>query len=432
MRSRGLMTIGLAAAVVAAATLLWVSCGDDPTSTDQVPGLTVVSTTPTANEENVPPSVIITATCSHDLDSSTVTGATFFVEPTIPGNVSSFGATATFVPAPGSLDLNTVYQVTLTSGVGSIEGAHLAGNHAWVFRTEADSVENLVERYEIALNSHDTSQIGTLMLSDFLHNGRDRACYLDYLRQSFVRYPAVTFSLDLISKIAELDNALLVLRVNTLDAGLIMPYTDTVTAARVDSRWYLKGDQKHYSPAIAVARYSHNNEYQASTVVEDNGGRAALMNYTGTGFPVQLQMAKIGGDCATGCYWRGQPYPLAGDPPSPLPLTYTFLATSPYGSTLLNCSSSDYFGEYALPIYPIETDTVSGSLTFVWHPIPGYQTINYGIKVGNGWEKYTDFENTTLIYDGPPLTGDSAHYYLIARPRGQSAYSARSVYFQIQ
>ena len=432
MRSRGLIPIGLAAAVVAAATLLSVSCGDDPTSSNDVPALTVVSTAPTANEENVPTSVILTATFSHDLDGSTVTGATFFVEPTTPGNVSAFGATATFVPAPGSLDLNTVYQVTLTSGIESIDGAHLAADHAWVFRTEADSVENLVERYEIALNSHDTSQIGTLILSDFRHNGRDKACYLDYLRQSFVRYPAATFSLDLIAKTAQLDDAQLVLRVTTFDGGLIIPYTDTISAARVDSRWYLKGDQQHYSPGIVVARFSHDNRYSAVPVVDDNSIRAALITVTGTGMPAAVFMAAAGDNCTDGRQWSAPPLNLSGEPPTPLPVTYSFLVTSPYGSTLLEYSSSDYFGEYAVPVFPLQTDTVSGPFAFVWHPIPGYQTINYGIRLGNGWEKYTDFEDTTLIYDGPPLTGDSAHYYLIARPRGQSAYSAQSVYFQIQ
>ena len=432
MQSGGFFPACVAVAVVAVATLLTVSCGDDPTSTDEVPSLTVVSTTPTANEENVPTSVIITATFSQNLDSNTVTSSTFFVEPAIPGNLSYSGTTATFVPAPGSLDLNSVYQVTLTSGIRSVEGANLASNYAWVFRTEADSVENLVERYEIALNSHDTSLVGALMLDNFLHNGRDKACYLDYLRQSFVRYPAATFSLDLIAKTAELDNAMLVLRVTTFDAGLIMPYTDTVTAARVNSRWYLKGNTEYFSPRIVMVRYSYNDQYLASTVVEDNGDRAVLMQFTGTGFPVYLTMVMTGGDCATGRYWGGQPLNLAGDPPSPLPLTYSFLVTTLFGTELLNCSSSDYFGEYAAPIFPIQTDAISGPFTFVWHPIPGYQTINYGIRLGNGWEKYTDFEDTTLVYDGPALTGDSAHYYLIARPRGQSAYSARSVYFQIQ
>ena len=432
MRSRGLMTISLTAAVVAAVTLLWVSCGDDPTSSNDLPALTMVSTNPTANEENVATSVIITATFSHDLDSGTLTGGTFFVEPTIPGNVSCFGATATFIPAPGSLDLNTVYQATLTTGIRGIEGASLAGNHAWVFRTEADSVENLVERYEVALNSHDTSLIGALMLGDFLHNGRDKACYLDYLRYSFVRYPGATFSLDIVSKTAQLDDATLVLRATEFDAGLVMPYTDTVTAARVNGRWFLKGNGEYYSPRIVVARYSHDNRYAAVPTVDDNSGRGILMYYTGTGFPVSLRMVMTGGDCATGRRWMGQSFSMSGDPPTPLPLSYVFEATTLDGSEIVSRSSSDYFGEYATPVYPRETDTVSSSLTFVWHPIPGYQTINYGIKLGNGWEKYTDLEDTTLVYDGPALTGDSAHYYLIARPRGQSAYSARSVYFQIQ
>ncbi len=146
MQSGGFFPACVAVAVVAAAALLTVSCGDDPTSTDEVPSLTVVSTTPTANEENVPTSVIITATFSQDLDGNAVTGSTFFVEPAIAGNLSHSGATATFLPAPGSLALNTVYQVTLTTGIRSIEGAPLASDYAWVFRTEADSVENLVER----------------------------------------------------------------------------------------------------------------------------------------------------------------------------------------------------------------------------------------------------------------------------------------------
>jgi len=88
----------------------------------------------------------ITATFSTAMDASTITTSTFMVKQgttAVPGVVSYSGTTATFVPA-SNLKANTLYTVTITTGVKDVTGNALTNNMVWSFTTIASgtSVEN--------------------------------------------------------------------------------------------------------------------------------------------------------------------------------------------------------------------------------------------------------------------------------------------------
>jgi hypothetical protein len=82
----------------------------------------------------------ISATFSEPLMASTVSEATFLLAQgamSIPGTVSYTGKTATFTPA-ASLDFQTTYTATITTGVKDLAGNALQTNYVWSFTTGAE------------------------------------------------------------------------------------------------------------------------------------------------------------------------------------------------------------------------------------------------------------------------------------------------------
>jgi hypothetical protein len=82
----------------------------------------------------------ISATFSEPMLPSTVSEATFLLAQgatSIPGTVSYTGKTATFAPA-ASLDFQTTYTATVTTGVKDLAGNPLQTNYVWSFTTGAE------------------------------------------------------------------------------------------------------------------------------------------------------------------------------------------------------------------------------------------------------------------------------------------------------
>jgi hypothetical protein len=119
-----------------------VGCGD-PDKSGNNPGVTP----PTITSEGPPdgavgacPNTIVTVTFSKAMNPATVDNTTFTL--TGPGNALVAGQisydapsnTATFTPA-GTLALNTLYTVTVTTGVKDVFGNALTTNFVWSFTT---------------------------------------------------------------------------------------------------------------------------------------------------------------------------------------------------------------------------------------------------------------------------------------------------------
>ena len=97
----------------------------------------VSSTNPVSDATNVPLSTTITVTFSEAMDPATVTGASFSLEQgatSVPGTVMYVGLTALLTPT-SSLDPNTRYTATITSGVTDLAGNAMANDHVWSFTT---------------------------------------------------------------------------------------------------------------------------------------------------------------------------------------------------------------------------------------------------------------------------------------------------------
>jgi hypothetical protein len=98
---------------------------------------TVIETDPGSGANNVALNKIIKATFSKSLDPASVNPNTYMLKQgslIIPGVISSSGANAVFMPS-SNLIQNTVYTVTLTTGVKDLAGNALASSYVWSFTT---------------------------------------------------------------------------------------------------------------------------------------------------------------------------------------------------------------------------------------------------------------------------------------------------------
>lgn len=123
---------------------LTIGCGDPDGNGGINPATvppTVTLPTPSSGATGVcPNAVIISATFSEAMNPATINASTFTL--TAPGGVSVTGSVtynattsvATFAPA-SALSLNTIYTATITTGVASTSGIHMAANFVWSFTT---------------------------------------------------------------------------------------------------------------------------------------------------------------------------------------------------------------------------------------------------------------------------------------------------------
>jgi hypothetical protein len=98
---------------------------------------TVTLTDPLNLATGVALNKILTATFSKTMDASTISSSTFIVmkgTTAVPGFVSYSGTTATFTPS-SSLSSNTLYTVTVSTGVKDLAGNAMAANYVWSFTT---------------------------------------------------------------------------------------------------------------------------------------------------------------------------------------------------------------------------------------------------------------------------------------------------------
>ena len=108
----------------------------------------VISTSPDNKGINVPINQKISVTFSEAMDPATINKATFMVIPsngteTIRGTVSYAGSTATFA-SNSNLAYNTLYTVTITSGVKDLAGNTLTNNYVWSFTTTSESKKSSI------------------------------------------------------------------------------------------------------------------------------------------------------------------------------------------------------------------------------------------------------------------------------------------------
>jgi hypothetical protein len=107
------------------------------TSTPVIKSPTVSSTDPVNSATDVALNQKISATFSWAMDGSTITTSTFTLmqgTTPVPGFVSYKGTTATFAPT-NSLDPNTLYTVSIATGVKDLAGNALATNYTWSYIT---------------------------------------------------------------------------------------------------------------------------------------------------------------------------------------------------------------------------------------------------------------------------------------------------------
>ena len=100
---------------------------------------TVLSVIPANNATLVAVNSKATVTFSEAMNAATITTANFTLKQgttTVAGTVAYSGTTATFTPA-SSLNANTVYTGTVTTGVKDAAGNAMATNYAWSFTTSA-------------------------------------------------------------------------------------------------------------------------------------------------------------------------------------------------------------------------------------------------------------------------------------------------------
>src|SRR3990172_6665378 len=97
----------------------------------------VISTSPANGVTGVGTNVVVTATFSEAMQSSTINTDTFTVRngsSNISGTVSYSGTTATFTPS-ANLSASTTYTATVTTGAKDSTGASMASNYTWSFTT---------------------------------------------------------------------------------------------------------------------------------------------------------------------------------------------------------------------------------------------------------------------------------------------------------
>jgi hypothetical protein len=98
---------------------------------------TVLSTTPEAYVYGISIDSPVTVTFSKDLDTTTITTATFAVDHGVTGTVTYANRVATFTP-DNPLEYMTTYTATVTTGVTDTSGNHMAARYTWQFTTQPD------------------------------------------------------------------------------------------------------------------------------------------------------------------------------------------------------------------------------------------------------------------------------------------------------
>lgn len=99
----------------------------------------VLSVTPVANSSAISTSINPSVSFSEAINSSTVTSSSFILKQgstTIPGTITCSGSNVSFKPA-ATLTGNTVYTVTVTTGVKDASGNALNPAYTWSFTTAA-------------------------------------------------------------------------------------------------------------------------------------------------------------------------------------------------------------------------------------------------------------------------------------------------------
>ncbi|MDQ3141918.1 MAG: Ig-like domain-containing protein [Bacteroidota bacterium] len=97
----------------------------------------VISTDPANNETGVPLNKTVTATFNMFMDPTTINSTTFTLRQgnnSIAGTVTYVGTTASFRPN-SSLQPNTIYTGTITTGAKNLAGVPLANDYVWTFTT---------------------------------------------------------------------------------------------------------------------------------------------------------------------------------------------------------------------------------------------------------------------------------------------------------
>lgn len=95
----------------------------------------VYSTTPYADQTNVPVNTKVTATFSEAMDETTISSSTFTLAG-VAGTVSYNGKTATFTPS-ADLEQGKKYTATITTGVTDTDGIAMEASYSWSFTTVA-------------------------------------------------------------------------------------------------------------------------------------------------------------------------------------------------------------------------------------------------------------------------------------------------------
>ncbi len=99
----------------------------------------VISTDPANNATGVALNKVITASFNMQMDPATLNTTTFLLKQgntLVSGSVSYSGTTASFTPV-NSLNPNTVYTATITTGAKNLAGIPLANDYVWSFTTKA-------------------------------------------------------------------------------------------------------------------------------------------------------------------------------------------------------------------------------------------------------------------------------------------------------
>lgn len=146
---------------------------------------TVSSTSPTNGATDVAVDTAITPTFSEKMDDSTITTATFLVNDdssNIEGTVSTLTQSDTiarFTPTT-TLDYNTTYTATITTGVKDLAGNILEADYTWSFTTESESGGCFIA----------TADYGSRMAREVvvLRNFRDNVLLTNSLGKSFVKF----------------------------------------------------------------------------------------------------------------------------------------------------------------------------------------------------------------------------------------------------
>jgi hypothetical protein len=300
-----------------------------------------------------------------------------------------------------------------------------------------DTIEALIDRYETAINSHDTLAVAAVVANDFIGTGWDKTCYLNRVKELFTEYPSVSVSINIIDTIETGDISKIITdwAFTNVDNPQSMNGVDTIYVIRRSGIWYIWGDRILFDADAFVVRFSSDNEYYVEMLLDDPGHRAISVNVSGTGIsPPQPATFQLTNQCANGGRWWGVNVSLGSPTPPPLPAAYNFEAITADSTYNFAASANEYFSEFAEPIFPMEDDTVNSTFTFMWHLIPGLDSIAYGIQLdGHFWQVESDsLDDTTLVYNGTALTSGQHSYLISAKRHDGSAHSLQSASFYVQ